>query len=228
MNETISLTKQKLSSGNNVVVAGGTLALDESKLYAAKSKKFLPASPPDHTVYYTEDTGELFYGTGQNVRRISDIIILKNGATLPVTGVPNKLYVVFQDEVVTLSVWDGEKYCSIQGGNPGEAGVSLTVVDQHIAAALNNLPAATKTQVDSFYIPEDDEDRVTFTLSKKPTGGIRFYVNGARYFQDVAFSFDKQQNTVTWLYTEENEGFNLADTDVAIEYEYSVKNQSQG
>lgn len=70
----------------------------------------------------------------------------------------------------------------------------------------------------------------TFQLDK--TGidfsTFKFYVNGIYYPQNKNFySVDQENNTVTWLYNESNDGFALKDSEVTINYNYLIETEEE-
>lgn len=68
----------------------------------------------------------------------------------------------------------------------------------------------------------------TFTLTHKPVGEIRLFVDGVRYFEDC-YTVDKETKTVTWKGTDATlgagNGFELQDNTVVVEYDYNKKEE---
>lgn len=75
---------------------------------------------------------------------------------------------------------------------------------------------------DEFEIGETDTKSV-FTLTHKPIGKVRFYIDGVRYFSNY-YQYNPDDNTVVWLGTVSNmgndKGFDISDSTVVIEYDY--------
>ena len=68
----------------------------------------------------------------------------------------------------------------------------------------------------------------TFRLSHKPRNeSVKFFVNGVQYsnIHKVAYTYDSDQNQITWLFTEDNHGFDITDSEVVIEYQYDLKQE---
>lgn len=99
-------------------------------------------------------------------------------------------------------------------------GVAPTIID-----ALVN----TKNQIDDLlqFILDDYEDvfNVTdavaeFPLTHVPIGKIKMYINGMRQFR-TTFEYNKDTNTISWLYVPEKGGFDIEDSEVVFEYDYN-------
>lgn len=75
---------------------------------------------------------------------------------------------------------------------------------------------------DEFEVGEDTTQSV-FSLTHKPIGKVRFYIDGVRYFSNY-YRYNSSDNTVVWLGTTDNmgsdKGFEISDSTVVIEYDY--------
>jgi hypothetical protein len=98
--------------------------------------------------------------------------------------------------------------------------VAPTVID-----GLVNL----RDEIDSIlqFVLDDYEDVFTvtepvteFTLTNVPIGKIRMYVNGVRQFR-TCFKYNKTRNSISWVFTAENGGFDIEDSEVVFEYDYN-------
>ena len=87
-------------------------------------------------------------------------------------------------------------------------------------------PSVVAEYEDSFSV-KDGENRTKFKLTHTPTGKIKLFIDGLRYFNgnnkaDELYTYHKGANTVIWTNTDEsNEGFQLSDMTVVFEYSYS-------
>ena len=77
---------------------------------------------------------------------------------------------------------------------------------------------------DEFIVPPitDGNYPTTFTLTHKPVGKINLYIDGIKKYKDT-YSYDEEANTITWLATEANNGFDLTDCSIIAEYDYIRK-----
>lgn len=75
---------------------------------------------------------------------------------------------------------------------------------------------------DEFEVGENETMSV-FSLTHKPIGKVRFFIDGVRYFSNY-YEYKPENNTVIWLGTESNmgkdKGFEISDSTVVIEYDY--------
>lgn len=74
---------------------------------------------------------------------------------------------------------------------------------------------------DEYIIPKitDGNYPVKFKLSYEPIGELRIYINGIKYPFDC-YHYDKDDNSVEWLFTSEKGGFDLSNHELIIEYDY--------
>ena len=92
-------------------------------------------------------------------------------------------------------------------------------------------PSVVVEYEDSFFV-KDGENRTKFALEHIPTGKIKLFIDGLRYFNgnnkaDELYTYDKNTNIVTWTNTDDTkEGFQLSDMNVVFEYSYS-KNEKK-
>jgi len=98
--------------------------------------------------------------------------------------------------------------------------VAPTIID-----GLVNL----RDEIDSIlqFVLDDYEDVFTvtepiteFTLTNVPIGKIRMYVNGVRQFR-TCFKYNQAKNSILWVFTAENGGFDIEDSEVVFEYDYN-------
>lgn len=75
---------------------------------------------------------------------------------------------------------------------------------------------------DEFEVGENETMSV-FSLTHKPIGKVRFFIDGVRYFSNY-YEYKPEDNTVVWLGTVSNmgndKGFDISDSTVVIEYDY--------
>ena len=75
---------------------------------------------------------------------------------------------------------------------------------------------------DEFEVGENETMSV-FSLTHKPIGKVRFFIDGVRYFSNY-YEYKPENNTVIWLGTVDNmgkdKGFEISDSTVVIEYDY--------
>ena len=75
---------------------------------------------------------------------------------------------------------------------------------------------------DEFEVGENETMSV-FSLTHKPIGKVRFFIDGVRYFSNY-YEYKPEDNTVIWLGTVDNmgkdKGFEISDSTVVIEYDY--------
>ena len=75
---------------------------------------------------------------------------------------------------------------------------------------------------DEFEVGENETMSV-FSLTHKPIGKVRFFIDGVRYFSNY-YKYKPENNTVIWLGTVDNmgkdKGFEISDSTVVIEYDY--------
>lgn len=75
---------------------------------------------------------------------------------------------------------------------------------------------------DEFEVGENETMSV-FSLTHKPIGKVRFFIDGVRYFSNY-YEYKTEDNTVIWLGTVDNmgkdKGFEISDSTVVIEYDY--------
>ena len=225
MNETISLTKQKLSAGGNANTVTG-IAADVLNLFSTQ-KKYLASGAQPRAVYCTTDTSEIFLSTGTSLLPLSDIVTVKG--PLPTKGIEGKLYVSVGDDSVSLSVWNGTEFVPITAS--GSNAATEDMVDAKIAAAVTNINnqintaisninvEIPKTQIDLF-VTDVGETETEFELTKTPVDTVRMYVNGLRY-AEPDYEYVAADNKIVWNATEDNGGFDLDDSEIILEYEYS-------
>lgn len=79
---------------------------------------------------------------------------------------------------------------------------------------------------DVFHIAEG-QTQSEFVLTHKPIGKIRMYIDGIRYFHEC-IEYSPDTNTVKWVNdSSKEEGFDITDADVVIEYDYSASEEAQ-
>lgn len=75
---------------------------------------------------------------------------------------------------------------------------------------------------DEFEVGENETMSI-FSLTHKPIGKVRFFIDGVRYFSNY-YEYKPEDNTVIWLGTVDNmgkdKGFEISDSTVVIEYDY--------
>ena len=67
-----------------------------------------------------------------------------------------------------------------------------------------------------------------FGLTHEPKDeSLKVFVNGVQYFNTntLAFTYEPRDKQVTWIFTEENGGFDLANSEVIFEYKYDLKKE---
>jgi hypothetical protein len=69
-----------------------------------------------------------------------------------------------------------------------------------------------------------EETQNNFVLDYKPVSNILFYVNGVFYNKDIAYSYDEESNSITWLYSEQENEFQIKNSLVSIVYDYKTGN----
>lgn len=78
---------------------------------------------------------------------------------------------------------------------------------------------------DVFHIAEG-QTQSEFALTHKPIGKIRMYIDGIRYFHEC-IEYSPDTNTVKWVNdSSKEEGFDITDADVVIEYDYSASEEA--
>lgn len=73
-----------------------------------------------------------------------------------------------------------------------------------------------------------DTPQYTFLLTHMPKDdSLEVFVNGVQYFNTStkAFSFEPKDKSVTWLFTDVNGGFSIANSEVVLKYKYDLKKE---
>ena len=101
-----------------------------------------------------------------------------------------------------------------------------------IELSLNNSKKIRRNENTKFYEQniQVTDDTETFNLDKTNIdfSTFKFYVNGIYYPQNKNFYLvDQENNTVTWLYNESNDGFALKDSEVTINYNYLIETEEE-
>lgn len=95
-----------------------------------------------------------------------------------------------------------------------------------IVEIINRLSVVEKFSADDYedeFEVGENETMSVFSLTHKPIGKVRFFIDGVRYFSNY-YEYKPENNTVIWLGTESNmgkdKGFEISDSTVVIEYDY--------
>ena len=59
-----------------------------------------------------------------------------------------------------------------------------------------------------------------FPLTHTPIGKIKMFINGMRQFR-TTFEYDKDTNSINWLFVPDKGGFDIEDSEVVFEYDYN-------
>lgn len=73
-----------------------------------------------------------------------------------------------------------------------------------------------------------DVPQYVFQLTHTPKDEtLEVFVNGVQYFNTntMAFSYEPRDKQVTWLFSEDNNGFNLTNSEVIFKYKYDLKQE---
>lgn len=71
-----------------------------------------------------------------------------------------------------------------------------------------------------------EETSHVFCLSHRPIGKIRLYIDGLRYFSNT-YTYSREKNAVEWIFTADNGGFDIEDSEVVIEYDYKREKEDR-
>lgn len=95
-----------------------------------------------------------------------------------------------------------------------------------IVEIINRLSVVEKFSADDYedeFEVGENETMSVFSLTHKPIGKVRFFIDGVRYFSNY-YEYKPENNTVIWLGTVDNmgkdKGFEISDSTVVIEYDY--------
>lgn len=95
-----------------------------------------------------------------------------------------------------------------------------------IVEIINRLSVVEKFSADDYedeFEVGENETMSVFSLTHKPIGKVRFFIDGVRYFSNY-YEYKPENNTVIWLGTVNNmgkdKGFEISDSTVVIEYDY--------
>lgn len=95
-----------------------------------------------------------------------------------------------------------------------------------IVEIINRLSVVEKFSADDYedeFEVGENETMSVFSLTHKPIGKVRFFIDGVRYFSNY-YQYNPDDNTVVWLGTVSNmgkdKGFDISDSTVIIEYDY--------
>ena len=95
-----------------------------------------------------------------------------------------------------------------------------------IVEIINRLSVVEKFSADDYedeFEVGENETMSVFSLTHKPIGKVRFFIDGVRYFSNY-YKYKPENNTVIWLGTVDNmgkdKGFEISDSTVVIEYDY--------
>ena len=95
-----------------------------------------------------------------------------------------------------------------------------------IVEIINRLFVVEKFSADDYedeFEVGENETMSVFSLTHKPIGKVRFFIDGVRYFSNY-YEYKPENNTVIWLGTVDNmgkdKGFEISDSTVVIEYDY--------
>ena len=100
---------------------------------------------------------------------------------------------------------------------------------QTLAPTVIEALVDTREQLDNIlqFVLDDYEDVFTvntpineFKLTYTPIGKIRMYINGLRQFK-TSFRYNKDRNSITWVFTSDKGGFDIEDSEVVFEYDYN-------
>lgn len=98
-----------------------------------------------------------------------------------------------------------------------------------VAPTIIDALVDTKSKIDDLlnFILDDYEDVFTvttkvsnFSLTHTPIGKIKMFINGMRQFR-TTFEYDKDTNSINWLFVPEKGGFDIEDSEVVFEYDYN-------
>lgn len=95
-----------------------------------------------------------------------------------------------------------------------------------IVEIIDRLSVVEKFSADDYedeFEVRENETMSVFSLTHKPIGKVRFFIDGVRYFSNY-YEYKPEDNTVIWLGTVDNmgkdKGFEISDSTVVIEYDY--------
>lgn len=103
-----------------------------------------------------------------------------------------------------------------------EQGNSVIEILLDVKSRLEKIEPLALDDYEDVFIIKDTETRTEFPLTYKPLGKIHFHIQGLRYFRDC-YTYNSDTNTVVWTNTADNDGFDLTDCVVVIEYDYDRK-----
>ena len=98
-----------------------------------------------------------------------------------------------------------------------------------VAPTIIDALVDTKNKIDDLlnFILDDYEDVFTvttktsnFPLTHTPIGKIKMFINGMRQFR-TTFEYDKDTNSINWLFVPDKGGFDIEDSEVVFEYDYN-------
>lgn len=123
------------------------------------------------------------------------------------------------------------EFATFQNSIVGDAFNDPTMLDKlkSVAPTVIDGLVSLKDEIDSIlqFVLDDYEDVFTvtepveeFILTNVPIGKIRMYVNGVRQFR-TCFKYNKTKNSISWVFTAENGGFDIEDSEVVFEYDYN-------
>ena len=103
--------------------------------------------------------------------------------------------------------------------------IDITIINI-IVEIIDRLSVVEKFSADDYedeFEVGENETMSIFSLTHKPIGKVRFFIDGVRYFSNY-YEYKPENNTVIWLGTVDNmgkdKGFEISDSTVVIEYDY--------